>query len=125
MPFTYCTQCGYKNVYTTRQAKFCAGCGDSLVESQTNNVSHANTKEVVEVDFQEKSFSNISKLEYDIDAPSKNFTIGDLINTKQEGGERIARKAKASESSPSLTKDELEAESMRICGSSIQNKSTE
>ena len=125
MPVTYCTQCGYKNVYTTRQAKFCAGCGDSLVESQTNNVSHANTKEVVEVDFQEKSVSNISKLEYDIDAPSKNFTIGDLINTKQEGGERIARKAKASESSPSLTKDELEAESMRICGSSIQNKSTE
>ena len=47
MPFIYCTQCGYKNVFTTRQAKFCAGCGNSLVQTQTDQVSEASVTESV------------------------------------------------------------------------------
>ena len=36
MPFIYCTQCGYKNTFTTQKAKFCAGCGQSLLTEVTS-----------------------------------------------------------------------------------------
>ena len=125
MPFIYCTQCGYKNVFTTRQAKFCAGCGNSLVETRTDQVSEASVTESVEVEPEQASFSSIRKLEYDIDPPSKNFTIGDLINTQKEGSNQNLKKAQARQAPTNLTREEAEAESMRACGSSIQNKSTE
>ncbi len=125
MPFIYCTQCGYKNVFTTRQAKFCAGCGNSLVQTQTDQVSEASVTESVEVEPEQASFSSIRKLEYDIDPPSKNFTVGDLINTQKEGSNQNLKKAQARQAPTKLTREEAEAESMRVCGSSIQNKSTE
>jgi hypothetical protein len=60
---------------------------------------------------------NIQKLEYTVDLASKPPTIGDLINTKDEGSERPERNAgKVSKAS---TREEIETESMRECGSSI------
>ena len=109
MPFIYCTQCGYKNVFTTRQAKFCAGCGNSLVQTQTDQVSEASVTESVEVEPEQASFSNIRK----------------LINTQKEGSNQNLKKAQAKQAPTKLTREEAEAESMRVCGSSIQNKSTE
>ena len=60
---------------------------------------------------------NIQKLEYTVDLASKPLTIGDLINTRDEGSERPERNVgKVSKAS---TREEVEAESMRECGSSV------
>ena len=128
MPFTYCTECGYKNVFTTRRAKFCAGCGQSLVEEANDAKSKPQpdlqSAQANLEDAQSQGVPNIQKLEYTVDQSSKSFTIGDLINTKDEGTERLTRK-QAQASSTSLTKEEVEAESMRICASSAKNRSTD
>ena len=127
MPFIYCTECGYKNVFTTRKAKFCAGCGQSLVEETTGKSNPTpNRLQSTQASLQEDSpvegIPNIEKLEYTIDLESKPPTIGDLINTSKEGSERFERKAKGS--SKALSREELESESMRECASSI-NHSTD
>jgi len=119
MPFTYCTECGYKNIFTTRKAKFCAGCGQSLAEEGGNPV-HADPSTQAQANLEDnppEGIPNIQKLEYTIDLASKPLTIGDLINTKDEGSERPERNAgKVSKAS---TREEVEAESMRECGSSV------
>ena len=120
MPFKYCTECGYKNVYTTRQAKFCAGCGQSLAEKEITSKSisshpqstHAHSEE----DSAKTGIPNIQKLEYTVDSAGKPQTIGDLINTKKEGSKIFKREARGS--SEALTREELEAESMIECASS-------
>ena len=114
MPFTYCTECGYKNVFTTRKAKFCAGCGQPFVEEKASLTS------VAQDDSQNnpiEGIPNIQKLEYTVDATSKPPTVGDLINTRDEGSEQYERNTgKVSKAS---TREEIEAESMRECGTSI------
>ena len=128
MPFIYCTECGYKNVFTTKKARFCAGCGESLLEEGiTRKASSASTNlQSAQVNLQEDSsvegIPNIEKLEYTVDSESKPLTIGDLINTNKEGSERPKKTAKASSKTPS--REEIEAESMRECASSI-NHSTD
>jgi hypothetical protein len=124
MPFIYCTECGYKNVFTTRKAKFCAGCGQSLVEEITKKSNPTTASlQSAQANLQEESpvegIPNIEKLEYTIDLESKPPTIGDLINTSKEGSERFERKAKGS--SKTLSREELESESMRECASSIDH----
>ena len=121
MPFIYCIECGYKNVFTTRKAKFCAGCGKSLVEETTGKSNPTpNRLQSTQASLQEDSpvegIPNIEKLEYTIDLESKPPTIGDLINTSKKGSERFERKAKGS--SKALSREELEAESMIECASS-------
>ena len=119
MPFIYCTECGYKNVFTTKKAKFCAGCGQSLEEEATKLQStQANLQEESPIE----GIPNIEKLEYTVDLESKPPTIGDLINTSKEGSERFERKATGR--SKTLSREELESESMRECASSI-NRSTD
>jgi hypothetical protein len=124
MPFKYCTECGYKNVFTTRKAKFCAGCGQSLVEEGVNP-AHADPPKQAQANLENdppEGIPNIQKLEYTVDTASKNPTIGDLINTAKEGSERFKRKAKGG--SKALSREELESESMRECGSS-RNRSAD
>ena len=119
MPFTYCTECGYKNVFTTRKAKFCAGCGQSLVEEGANP-AHADPPKQAQANLENdppEGIPNIQKLEYTVDAVSKNPTIGDLINTKKQGSERLAKKVTGSPEKLSL--EQVEAQSLRECGSSI------
>ncbi len=122
MPFTYCTECGYKNIFTTRKAKFCAGCGQSLAEEE-GNPAHADPPKQVQANLENSSpegIPNIQKLEYTVDLASKPPTIGDLINTKDESSEGPERNVgKASKASKALTREEVEAESMRECGSSV------
>jgi len=125
MPFIYCTGCGYKNVFTTRQAKFCAGCGQSLLEESAgktpkaaNNRSQSTrTNNVQEEDFDTASIPNIQKLEYTVDSVQRKQTVGDLINTKKEGDEKFERSSKANRGKPK-TREELEAESIRECATS-------
>lgn len=124
MPFIYCTGCGYKNVFTTRQAKFCAGCGQSLLEETANRTSNAaiNRSQPSRSNIQEdvdtaSSIPNIQKLEYTVDSVQKKQTVGDLINTKKEGDERFERSSKANRGKPK-TREQLEAESIRECASS-------
>jgi len=119
MPFIYCTECGYKNVYTTRQAKFCAGCGESLLEEQMTKKSTSSlrpTQSNAENDTPE-GIPDIQKLEYTVDAASENPTIGDLINTRKTGAERIKRKT--TRKSKTLSLEEIEAQSIQECASSI------
>ena len=119
MPFKYCTECGYKNVYTTRQAKFCAGCGESLLEGQMTEKSTSSLRPT-QPDLENDAtgeIPNIQKLEYTVDTASKNPTIGDLINTRKAGGERI--KKKATKAPETLSLKEIEAQSIQECGSSI------
>ena len=127
MPFTYCTQCGYKNVFTIRQANFCAGCGESLLKEATPNQSQ-NRSQSAQANFQEEvsteethgNIPNISKLEYSIDLASKGPTIGDIINTKEKGPKRAATAStKKKGKSKKMTVDEIEAQTMRECASSI------
>ena len=123
MPFMYCTECGYKNVFTTRKAKFCAGCGQSLVEEGADPV-HADPQKQAQANLENASsegIPNIQKLEYTVDAVSKSPTIGDLINTKKQGPKRVAKKA--TDSKP-LSLEEVEAQSVLECGSSA-NRSTD
>ena len=128
MPFIYCTECGYKNVFTTKKAKFCAGCGQSLVEKEiTRKTNPTSTRlQSAQANLQEDSpverVPNIEKLEYTVDLASEALTIGDLINTRKKGSERPERKTK--KSSKALSREEVEAESMRDCSSSI-NHSTD
>ena len=127
MPFMYCTECGYKNVFTTRKAKFCAGCGKSLVEETTGKSNPISARlQSAQANLQEdppvERVPNLEKLEYTVDLESKSPTIGDLINTSKGESERFKRKAKGS--SEALSREELEAESMRECASSI-NHSTD
>ena len=124
MPFKYCTECGYKNVFTTRKAKFCAGCGQSLVEEGVNP-AHADPPKQAQANLENnppEGIPNIQKLEYTVDTASKNPTIGDLINTRDEGSERSERNLK--KVSKISTREEVEAESMRECGSS-KNRSAD
>lgn len=119
MPFTYCTECGYKNVFTTRKAKFCAGCGQSLLEEE-GNPAHADPPKQAQANLENSSpegIPNIQKLEYTVDLASKPPTIGDLINTRDEGSERPERSVR--KASKASTREEVEAESMRECGSSV------
>jgi hypothetical protein len=121
MPFRYCTQCGFKNVYTLNEAKFCAGCGQSLNqatagnEPQTTNAPHlqsaqANLEESTDI-------PNISKLEYSVDVGANNkTTIGQLINSKQSSSEGT-RISNTSQASKRMTREEIEAETMRECQS--------
>ena len=122
MPFKYCTDCGYKNVYTIRQAKFCAGCGKTLVEEQlsTRNSSRLAQANLSEDDISSKKegIPNIEKLEYTVDAVSKAPKISDLINTRSEKSERFERQRTKGKSKP-LTLEEAEAQSMQECSSSI------
>ena len=124
MPFIYCTECGYKNVFTTRRAKFCAGCGQSLLEEAGDKKSNAainnsqSTRAAVQQEEPEAaSIPNIHKLEYTVDSVQKKQTIGDLINTKKEGDERFERSSNASRGTPK-SREEVEAESIRECASS-------
>jgi len=119
MPFIYCTECGYKNIFTTRKAKFCAGCGQSLVEEGANP-AHADPPKQAQANLENdppEGIPNIQKLEYTVDAVSKNPTIGDLINTKKQGSERLTKKVTRSPEKLSL--EQVEAQSLRECGSSI------
>ena len=104
MPFKYCTDCGYKNVYTIRQAKFCAGCGKTLVEEQlsTRNSSRLAQANLSEDDISSKKegIPNIEKLEYTVDAVSKAPKISDLINTRSEKSERFERQRTKGKSKP-------------------------
>ena len=127
MPFIYCTECGYKNIFTTRKAKFCAGCGKSLVEETTGKSNSTpdrpqSTQASLQEDSPVEGIPNIEKLEYTIDLESKPPTIGDLINTSKKGSERFERKAKGS--SKALSREKLEEESIRECASSV-NHSTD
>tara|TARA_Y100000310_G_scaffold329466_1_gene399377 strand:- start:1687 stop:2079 length:393 start_codon:yes stop_codon:yes gene_type:complete len=130
MPFIYCTECGYKNVFTTRQAKFCAGCGQSLVEEEITKRSkyvptptHLQSAQAnKQRDSHVEGVPNIEKLEYTVDSVSENPTIGDLINTKKEKSGRPKREIKGA--SKALSPEEVEAESLRECASSI-NHSTD
>jgi hypothetical protein len=124
MPFIYCTECGYKNVFTTRKAKFCAGCGKSLIEETTGKSNPTpdrlqSTQANLQEDYPVEGIPHIEKLEYTIDLESKPPTIGDLINTSEKGSERFERKAKGG--SEALSREELESESMRECASSINH----
>ena len=128
MPFIYCTECGYKNVFTTRKAKFCAGCGKSLVEKEVTRKSNSTPARLqsAQANRQEDSpvegVPNIEKLEYTVDLDGKPPTIGELINTSKGRSERFKRKAKGS--SKTLSREQLESESLRECASSI-NHSTD
>ncbi len=126
MPFTYCTECGYKNTFTTRKAKFCAGCGQSLLEEEATSKANSTRLRSAQANFQQEDDSgggipDIQKLEYTVDRVDKSPTIGDLINTKNEGGQRPKKKAIGS--SKALSLEEFEAESMQECASSV-NRST-
>ena len=110
MPFIYCTECGYKNIFTTRKAKFCAGCGQSFAEEEQSAQGNSQNDP-------SEGIPNIQKLEYTVDAVSKNPTIGDLINTKKQGSERLTKKVTGSPEKLSL--EQVEAQSLRECGSSI------
>ena len=99
MPFIYCTECGYKNVFTTRKAKFCAGCGQSLAEEATGKSNPTpNRLQSAQANLQGDSpvegVPNIEKLEYTVDLASEAPTIGDLINTREEGPKRSKGKIK-------------------------------
>ena len=119
MPFKYCTDCGYKNIYTTRQAKFCAGCGESLIgdQSPAPQIAQANSSQG-DISSENKGIPNIQKLEYTVDAVSKAPKISDLINTRSEKSERFERQRTKGKSKP-LTLEEAEAQSMQECSSSI------
>ena len=122
MPFKYCTECGYKNAYTVRRAKFCAGCGKTLVEEQlstrnSSQLAQANLSED-DVSSEKEGIPNIEKLEYTVDAVSKAPKISDLINTRSEKSERFERQRTKGKSKP-LTLEEAEAQSMQECSSSI------
>ena len=122
MPFIYCTECGYKNIFTTRKAKFCAGCGQSLEEETTKKSNPTSASlQSAQANLQEESpverIPNIEKLEYTVDLEGKPPTIGDLINTSEKRSERFERKAKGS--SKALSREQLESESKRECASSI------
>ena len=127
MPFLYCTQCGYKNTFTTRRAKFCAGCGASLLEEAAGNSNPPSTQlESAHAHLEEESelppsIPRLEKLEYTVDATSKPPTIGDLISTKKDSGNRS--KKVSNEDSKVLTPKEIEAESMRACASSKERTS--
>jgi len=127
MPFIYCTECGYKNIFTTRKAKFCAGCGKSLIEETAGKSNPTpdrlqSTQANLQEDSPVEGIPNIEKLEYTVDLAGKPPTIGDLINTSKGGSERFERKAKGS--SKALSREKLEEESMRECASSV-NHSTD
>ena len=124
MPFTYCTECGYKNVYTIKEAKFCAGCGKPLVEEARNQKLNPNNNDFESAyaqedsEAQQESLPTIQKLEYTVDmASSKPMTIGDIINTKKEGTERLNRSASAHGTKDSSL-EELEAQSIKECRTS-------
>ena len=120
MPFTYCTQCGYKNVFTTQKAKFCAGCGQSLLLETTSarvNPSSSPQSALSNLPDEPQGIPNIQKLEYSVDVANKNPTIGDLITTRKQGNDRVKKTATAGQ--VQLTREELEAESMRDCASSV------
>ena len=123
----YCIECGYKNAFTTRKAKFCAGCGKSLIEETTGKSNPTpdrlqSTQANLQEDSPVEGIPNIEKLEYTVDLAGKPPTIGDLINTSKGGAERFERKAKGS--SKALSREKLEEESMRECASSV-NHSTD
>ena len=124
MPFIYCTECGYKNVFTTRKAKFCAGCGQSFAEEEASmaSVDHPQSAQGNLQNDPPEGIPNIQKLEYTVDLASKPPTIGDLINTRDEGFERPERSVR--KVSKASTREEIEAESMRDCGSS-KNRSAD
>ena len=119
MPFKYCTDCGYKNIYTTRQAKFCAGCGESLIgeKSPAPQIAQANSSQG-DISSENKGIPNIQKLEYTVDSVSKAPKIGDLINTRNEKSERFERQGTKTKSSQCLSIEEAEAQSMQECSSS-------
>ncbi len=119
MPFTYCTECGYKNVFTTRKAKFCAGCGQSLAE-EGESLDYADSTKRAQANLEHdppEGIPNIQKLEYTVETASRNPTIGDLINTSDKASKRSERKA--GKILKPATREEIEAESMRECGSSV------
>jgi len=126
MPFIYCTECGYKNTFTTQKAKFCAGCGQPLLKEVTRT---ARAKQVASSSPQSahhnlepsEEIPNIQKLEYTVDLASKNPTIGDLINTKNTGSDKTKRNTPADFKQLSL--EELEAQSIRDCASSANQSS--
>ena len=120
MPFIYCTQCGYKNTFTTQKAKFCAGCGQSLLTEVTSarvNPPSSPQPAPSNLSNEPQGIPDIQKLEYTVEVASKSPTIGDLINTRQQGKNR--QKKATIPGQKQLTREELEAESMRDCASSV------
>jgi len=123
MPFIYCTQCGYKNVFTTRQANFCSGCGQKLMEERKSNHARANSEQGEPSAERSGGIPNIDKLEYTVDLGGNSPTIGDIINTKEKGSEQKIVASRKKKNSKKLTIEEIEAQSLKECSSSI-NKST-
>jgi hypothetical protein len=117
MPFTYCTDCGYKNVFTVKRANFCAGCGEPLLQSAQSSKTQEKTISSGAEELDDKALPQIGKLEYTIDVAKGSHTIGDLINSKKESTERVKR-TPGREDGKNLTLKELEEESIRACSTS-------
>lgn len=91
MAFSYCPHCGFKNLYSTNQPKFCGNCGESLgssgkrvfkqtqtakkqpVKSRNIDIDDPDGSDVYEV-------PNISKLSYSITHDSNKIDLKDLIS---------------------------------------------
>ena len=88
----FCTSCGAKYEYSLTKPKFCSSCGSSLIaDSQKNDhqITEASvTPEAAQLQQNEESLPNISKLEYSLNSSKNKVTFGDLISeASQSGGE--------------------------------------
>ena len=90
MAFTYCPHCGFKNLYSIHQPKFCGSCGESI-GSKTNKTlkksfalsSQKSKAKNISIDDPDGSdvyeVPNISKLSYSITHDSNKIDLKDLI----------------------------------------------
>ena len=117
MPFRYCTQCGFKNVYTLNEAKFCGGCGQPLNQATAAHESQPELQSAKANLEEQAEIPSIAKFEYSIDVGKNNkATIGQLINSKDSSSESN-RPMKSAKASKTMTAKEIEAETMRECQS--------
>jgi len=88
MAFTYCRSCGYKNMYSLSEPKFCGGCGNELSGSRSARASVPKKSKEKRVDIEDFdpdgldifNIPKITKLSYSIEhSPSNKMSLEDLV----------------------------------------------
>jgi len=116
MPFSYCPQCGFKNMFSIQAPKFCGGCAQPLGFSSSKvvgvnapSVSQGKSKKVRSARSRQDlsdddpdgldiyEVPNISKLSYSIQKDSNKFSLKDMIPLGEI--EQIKENAKKSDGS--------------------------
>jgi len=96
MAFSYCSHCGYKNMYSMQAPKFCGGCGETLnilSAAKTHTVSTPSPASIrrtppgvrVEQEIDDPDGTdvyqvpNITKLSYSIEQDNNKFSLKDFV----------------------------------------------